>query len=66
VSHDATRFLLLAAVNLRCHPERDAFCLAKDLSAPRGSPAFFAGGQTARLARFRMTDYRHVFQKSTE
>jgi len=28
------------------------FCLAKDLSAPRESPALLAGEQIARLARF--------------
>jgi hypothetical protein len=26
-----------------CHPERRAFCVAKDLGAPRESPALFAG-----------------------
>ncbi len=32
-----------------CHPERDAFCLAKDLGAPRDSPAFFAGNNSRVL-----------------
>jgi len=49
-------FVFEIAVSLLCHPERDAFCLAKDLGAPREPPALSAGGQIARLARILITD----------
>jgi hypothetical protein len=47
-------FVILSgrATRALCHPERDAFCPAKDLGAPRESPALFAGEENARLARF--------------
>jgi hypothetical protein len=34
-----------------CHPERGAFCRAKDPGVPRDPSAFCADGQIARLAR---------------
>jgi len=47
-----------------CHPEATCFSSPKDLGATRDVPAFFAGEQNARWARFLMDYDRNEGGKS--